>query len=236
MLVQGEAEAGDFSAGDFAVDFSRQVKTGLASLNNRERRISPTTPRSTMPPTAPPMATPAISPSLSPESEESTFFSEESILNTSLAVTVGADSTVSPSDSLTAVAEVPKVVSILLITAAAVVPAGKVMVTVIITLAAALTMDTLRTPTSFAVTCWASFSPGVYVSWPPYCRPEPPGRLRSRSVWTVQKFILPEAAGANIAASWARSESVKLPTAALITLQCSAPSALAVEGVPASIW
>eukprot|EP00964_Phaeocystis_antarctica_P087307 scaffold55379_cov63-Phaeocystis_antarctica.AAC.1 len=45
-----------------------------------ERRISPTTPRSTMPPTDAPMATPAISPSVRPE--ESVFASEESILST----------------------------------------------------------------------------------------------------------------------------------------------------------
>eukprot|EP00964_Phaeocystis_antarctica_P009188 scaffold4984_cov63-Phaeocystis_antarctica.AAC.3 len=69
-------------------------------------------------------------------------------------------------------------------------------------------------------------SPPTWKGLLPYCRPEPPGRLRSRSVWTVQKLSLPEASGANIAASWVRSEASKLSTAASITFQCSAPSAL----------
>merc|ERR1719482_1269673 len=63
-LVRGEAYAGCFAS-----PFSRQVNTGLASLTISERRISPTIPRSTMPPTAAPMATPAISPSVSPEED-----------------------------------------------------------------------------------------------------------------------------------------------------------------------
>merc|ERR1740130_1507886 len=144
MLVQGEAEAGDFSAGDFAGAFSRQVKTGLASLNMMERRISPTAPRSTMPPTAAPMATPAISPSASPlESDDS--------VGASVVVTVGVDSTVISSDLLTAMAEVPRVEMILSFTAAAVLPAGKVMVTVMITLAAVTTIVTRDSSTPAAV-------------------------------------------------------------------------------------
>merc|ERR1740130_1277445 len=144
MLVQGEAEAGDFSAGDFAGAFSRQVNTGLASLNMMERRISPTAPRSTMPPTAAPMATPATSPSVSPESDDSVAWA-------SVVVTVGADSTVILSDSLTAMAEVPRVEMILSFTAAAVLPAGKVMVTVMITLAAVTTIVTRDSSTPAAV-------------------------------------------------------------------------------------
>eukprot|EP00964_Phaeocystis_antarctica_P005318 scaffold2909_cov45-Phaeocystis_antarctica.AAC.1 len=103
------------------VAFSRQVNTGLASLNSSERRISPTSPRRTMPPTVAPMATPATSPSVSPPE------SDDSVASccASVAVTVGAVSTVILSDSLTAMAVVPRVEVILSFTAAAVLPAGK---------------------------------------------------------------------------------------------------------------
>merc|ERR1740130_2571173 len=155
MLVQGEAEAGDFSAGDFAGAFSRQVKTGLASLNMRERRISPTTPRSTMPPTAAPMATPATSPSERVESDDSCC--------NSVAIMVGSDSTVIPS-AAEAVAAVPSFEESKVCTDAAVVPAGTLMVAVMITLAAATLIVTsdMETPAARAI-CSCKLKGSIYI-------------------------------------------------------------------------